>query len=339
VDGWIKSTYAGDYDLQENEKETTYFATTNFALLTSNFLTNTTHLDSFVLNNTILQKIQPTNVNISKIYDDYIDTAKGLKYRDAQTLASDTSFTAWGAQIVPRIAYSQTLQYLRTSIDNVSLDQIQSNFNSKIHSRTYSLNVDGSQPLNNYFSLLANYGYQRILETTADPTTENNKALSVQALGVGIKSTPIPDLSLSYTYTYKMNTNEMTNMGFQNYSDAFVAQYTPAIVSTPKYTSKIIVTFTREHSWGVGLNDFAKLENNQVNNTTLATEIQTLDNISSAGIIQANVEIPMADRSNGNIEKFIFTAEGNIVEKKDLTGLSNYNYSITSLIFSGKLIF
>ncbi len=341
IEDWIRSSYASDYDLQENVNETTYLATSNFAPLTINRLTNTTHLDSFALNNVVLQKIQPTNINIGRVYDDYIDSTKGLKYREAQTLASDTSFTAWGAQFTPRFSYAQTVQYLRTSIDNISLEQIKTNYNSYLNSRTTALNLDGTQPLNNYFSLLANYGYQRILETTQTlPATENNKAFTIHSLGVGIKSTPIPDLSLSYTYTYKMNINEIINVGFQNYADAFVAQYTPIVVSTPKYTSKIVATYRRDHSWGVGLNDFAKLENNQVNNTTLATDILTLDNISSLGNIQANVEIPMAERSNGNIEKFIFIAEGNIVEKKDLTAEGGlYNYTITSLVFSGKLIF
>jgi hypothetical protein len=51
------------------------------------------------------------------------------------------------------------------------------------------------------------------------------------------------------------------------------------------------------------------------------------------------MEVPMAERSNGNIEKFIFTAAGTLVEKKDLLGSSPYSYNITSLIFSGKLIF
>ena len=341
VADWIKSTFMSDYDLQENVNETTYFATSDVTPLTINRLTNTSHLDSFALNNQILQKIQPTNINVGRVYDDYIDSTKGLKYRDAQTLASDTSFTVWGAQVTPKFSYAQTLQYLRTSIDNISLEQIKSNFNSYLNNRTYTFNLDGTQPLNNYFSLLANYGYQRILETTqALPATENSTAFTVHSLGIGLKSTPIPDLLLSYTYTYKMNINEIINIGFQNYADTFVAQYTPIVISTPKYTSKIIATYRRDHSWGVGLNDFAKLENNQVNNNTLATDIQTLDNISTVGNIQANVEIPMAERSNGNIEKFIFTAEGNIVEKKDLTtGGGLYNYTITSLVFSGKLVF
>lgn len=343
IEDLIKSTYSQDYDLQENVKLTNYYATSNLnTISTSNINTNTTHLNSFALNNVLFSRTQPINLNIGRVYDDYIDTSRGLKYRDAQTLASDTSFSLWGgATVVPRFSYSQTVQYLRTSVDNIPLNQIGANFNSYLYNRAYQVNVDGTQPLSKEISLLLGYSYQRIIETTATPTTENNKLISLHGLGVGTgyKVTPIPDLTLSYTYTFKMNLNDVNSTSFQNYADSIVAQYTPAIVSTPKYTSNINVTFRRDHNWGIGLNDFAKAENNQANSTSLATDIQSINNITSTGVIRANVEIPMAERSNGNIEKFIFTAEGNIVEKQDATGSSAYSYTITSLVFSGKLIF
>ncbi|MEK6557166.1 MAG: hypothetical protein AABZ14_02575, partial [Candidatus Margulisiibacteriota bacterium] len=308
----LQSQYASNVDLQENYKITTSRATSDLSVIKSiSVFNNATHLSTKLLNNTLLPSQLPIHLNLGQSYDDYIDTTRGLKYRQSEQLNVDTGLSILSVGLTPRFSKTDLVQYLRSSAD-ISLDEIASNYSTYLSNHTYDFALDGTQRLSATYSLLFGYGYRKIVEDSASATSSpNSSAFSSHSLGAGLKATPLPDLTLSYTYTYKMNSNDLAFASFQNYADSFQAQYTPITLQTPKMKTSVNMTFRRDHSWGVGLNDFAQLQNNQVNSTTLATKIQQIDNISSTGVVAANIEIPMSERSNGNIEKFIFSAEGN----------------------------
>ncbi|MDD5455532.1 MAG: hypothetical protein PHV30_00710 [Candidatus Margulisbacteria bacterium] len=335
----LKSQYTSDYTLEENYKNTVSLSTVNITSVNSVSIYNkTAHINAQNLSNALLFFKYPINLNINQTYDDYIDTDKGLKYRIMQLMNINTNIPVADFSVSPVLNYSRTIQYLKVSAD-IDLADIQGNYNSYLYNKTIEGQLNCVKQLNAQFSFLLNYGYKKIEENLITPPTEDIKSISVHSLGIGMLMYLLPKLSISYTYTLKANINDITQMAFNNYADAFLAEYRPDPVNNGKYTSSVVVTFRREHSWGIGLNDYAKFENNQVNGNTLSTEITDIDNISSTGVVAANIEIPMAERSNGTIEKFVFTAEGNYVEKKDLTGKTDFNYSIISFIFSGKLIF
>ena len=342
-DDWIKTQYSNEVDSQEDYKETGTYATSDFTSLNSlSELYSDTHMVSHKFNNVLIPKLWPVNLNTSWVYDDYIDTVRGLKYRIQQSFDSDTGLPeVFKTKITPKLSYSETLQYLSPSI-NDGLPVIKSEYSNYLFNRTLEFDLNAVHKLNSQYSILANYGYKKILENDEDlinsPGSPNFSSFTTHSLGIGLQTTLIPKLIMTYTFTYKMNINDVVNIGFQNYADVFTLEYRPELSQGTKMTSTMYATYRREHNWGIGLNDFEVLQNNQLNNTTLATSITPIDNITSTAKLGADIDIPMLERSGGTIQKFIFNAEGNYVEKLDLTTTA-YNYSILSFIFSGKLVF
>jgi len=335
----IKTNYGLNYALEGTSKITDYLATSNITSINQSTEYNkTTNRLAHNFNNVLFSNTQPVKLDLNFSYDDYKDSAlgKGLKIRNINKVSATTSYKLFDFELSPIIKYDETLQWRRTT-DDISLSALKSNYFSFINNNSAELMLNTSKKLNDIFSLLLNYSYQHINEDYLP--TPNLKSISVHSLGIGIKTTPIPMLNASYTLTNKTNIQHHKNsIAETSWTHIVNLEYKPIEEKTSKYTSSITALLNVQYNVGNGLNDFAKRETDQSTDETILTEVIPIENLTVGGRLLANIEIPMSQRSHGTIQKFIFTAEGNIVIKEDYTN-KTLGYSIISFIFSGKLIF
>lgn len=339
IENLFKTSYNLNYELQGNSKLTDYLSTANVASINQSTVYNkTTNKIIQNINNVLFPGTQPIKINLSFSYDDYNDSTagKGLKIRNINKYDATSTYTLFGFELSPIIKYSETLQWRRTSGD-IALSSLKNNYFTYINNNTAEFSLNTAKKLNDKFSLLLNYSYTHINEDYLP--SPNLKSISVHSLGIGIKTTPIPNLDARYTLTNKSNIQHHKNSIAQtSWAHIIKIEYTPIKTKTSKYTSSLSVIFNAHYNVGNGLNEFAKRETDQSDDETIVTEVIPIENLTVGGKLLARVEIPMAQRSHGTIEKFIFTAEGNIVIKDDYTNKA-LGYSIISFIFSGKLIF
>ena len=339
LENLLETKYNLNYDLQGTSKLTEYLATSNITSINQSTVYNkSTNKIEQTISNLLFPKTQPVKLNISFLYDDYKDSAngKGLKIRNANKYDATTSYKLFDFDLSPVVKYSETLQWRRTS-DDISIAALKSNYFTFINNNTAALELNTSRKLTDTFSLLLNYSYQHINEDYLP--TPNLKSISIHSLGIGLKATPLPKMNASYTLTNKSNIQHHKNSIAQtSWAHVVNIEYKPVENNKSKYKSSISAIFNAQYNVGNGLNEFAKRETDQSDDETIVTEVVPIENLTVGGKLLAKLEIPMAQRSHGTIEKFIFTAEGNIVIKDDYTNKA-LGYSIISFLFSGKLVF
>lgn len=335
----------GSYEYNTNEDSTKryYYPTNDIKSLTKTDHQNkTTHKIIKKWRTTYAHKKIPLYYNYSHIYDDFINSQikKGLKTRTDEKNSIKSNFLFYGFKLEPLYSNSTLRQYRRIS-DDIKLKELVNSYDSFLYNNTSEAELTVEKKLSNIYSVISRYNLKQIkedYEKTISPSIDQ-KRLNIHGLSVGIISNWIKGLQVSYTYTIKNNVNELTKKEYKNFADQIKITYQMPLTNSSKMKGKVICSYQRDHTWGIGLNDFDKLEKNQINEESIATQIKNINNIISTGKLEANLTIPMSQRSNGMIEKFVFTAEGVIQEKQDLTGESNLTYTVTSLIFTGRIIF
>ncbi len=357
----IRNVYKTNYIYENNENEEqkfTYHLTTSPSAINSiTTYNNTTHLYSNIFKNIFLEETQPIFLNNSYIYDDYVDSAKGLKKRlqEDYDLFSSFSFSD-KIRLKPQLKVLKTDQFTTVS-DNYAITQIDSVYDQRLYNNKLNLNLETAYLIIEKTNLIANTGYETINEDIYTRNSGNNvsldpKAFEVYSFGVGVETRIFDGLFLKGTYTLKNNKdkNAASNNSNSSQTIKLEAKYSPitslslGIVENigdviGVVLSKATLSFLLEYNQGRGINSYTVEETESLIDKTVETKIENIENLRIKGAFKSMVEVPLTEQSNGMIEKFVFTSEAQMVIKNDYANATGINYSILGLMFSGKLIF
>ncbi len=269
--------------------------------------------------------------------------ATGTTYKDLLGITSGAdytpfSFMRWEASG----SYSDMVQFRSSTLDTPKdilekglASQDFSNLIEHINSRQISEKLTSILTPFSWFSITSSGEFVQILERL-DTIGGNTRSQFNQKIGSsGAIFRPFDGVSIAYNYSLKLTDDNVGNVS-QGYGGVTTVSYLP--IQLPGF--KVTISYVREDSWGIQLNNLDKQVSQQSNGYTVSTQIINRDDIVETASLSIDISIPITD--SPYLDSVVISGEGSlkkVTDRLDWEKPDKRSYEISGFILKGTLMF